>query len=81
MPEITLQFIMRRWFSNAPMQVGWQWLERLPGLLLADEHSHTCELRFQVVPLCRPGPRERLPELHAHICVTCLAQPLLFGLC
>ncbi len=51
------------------MQACWPWRCVVsPGLLLADEDSHACELRFQVVPLSRPGPRERLPELH--VCTT-----------
>lgn len=38
-------------------------LQALPGLLLGHQHAHACELRLQIVPLCRHGPRERLPEL------------------
>ena len=44
----------------------------LPGLVLAYEHSHACELSLHVVPLCWHGPRQSLPELHVrNTCVTC----------
>ena len=39
--------------------------ESLPDWLLANENPGACELGFQVVPFCRHGPRQSLPELHA----------------